>query len=393
MFRISRLNLFISFIMFTALLFAKDRVDEAFYETKKNFYNKDKDYLVTDFSPYEHRRDIDAYKPVFHTAPIRQDTTSTCWCFCTTSFLESELFRLGRGEIKLSRMFTVYWEYVEKVRLYVQSKGKTLVAGGSQPNAVINRLKQYGAVRAEDYTGLLGEAGIHDHRKLHDEVTRYLDYVKEENLWYENQVINTLCFILDRHLGPPPETITVDGAELTPKEYLDTILQLPLDDYVSVISFKKIPFWSKDAYDVPDNWWDSKEYYNVPLEFFYEGIKGAIQKGYSLVIAGDVSEPGKYGWQDIGIVPTFDIPPQYINQDSREFRFYNKTSTDDHGMHLIGYNRFKGEDWFLIKDSAAGAWRGEFPGYHFFHQDYLKLKILAFLVHKDAIPEITAKFQ
>ena len=376
------IGLFLFCSFFVTLLWAQDK---AVYETKKNFWNKDKEYLITDFSPYKHVRDLDAYNPVYHTTPIRQDTTNTCWCFCATSFLETELHRLGKGDVELSRMYTVYWEYIEKIRRYVRLEGESLVGEGSQPNAVINIMKKYGAVRAQDYTGLLATATAHDHRALHKEITAYLQYVKENELWYEYEVLENSRLILNRYLGMPPVTIVVDGRALTPKQYMDDVLQLPLDDYVSIISFKKIPFWTQDAYDVPDNWWGSKEYYNVPLDDFYTAIKEAIQNGYSSVITGDVSEPGKYGWKDIGIIPTFDIPPAFINQDSREFRFYNKTSTDDHGMHLIGYKKYKGEDWYLIKDSAASAWNGDFDGYHFFHENYLKLKMLSFMTHKDAV--------
>ena len=91
-----------------------------------------------------------------------------------------------------------------------------------------------------------------------------------------------------------------------------------------VMSFKKVPLGPQDAYDVPDNRRHSKEYYNAPLDEFYNGIKNAVKNGYSVVIAGDVSEPGKWGWKDIGVVPTFDIPRAYSNQDAREFRFYNR---------------------------------------------------------------------
>ncbi len=371
---------------------AKDEKDVAIYETHKNFYGKEKEYLVTEFERFEHVRDIQAYDPVFHFPPIRQDTTNTCWCFCTTSFLESELHRLGRGDVELSRMFTVYWEYVEKVRRFVGEKGESLVAEGSQPNAVIQRMQQYGAVRASDYSGLLNDETIHNHFVMHDEITEYLDYVKENELWHEDEVIANVRMIMDRYLGRPPESINVDGVDMTPVEFLQNKLQLSLENYVSIMSFKNIPLWTQDAYDVPDNWWHSKDYYNVPLEEFYNAVKTSIQQGFSLVIAGDVSEPGKYGWGDIGVIPSFDIPSAFINQDAREFRFYNKTSTDDHGMHLIGYKKHKGEDWYLIKDSASSAWKGEFDGYHFFHGDYLKLKILAILVHKDAVEKLLSPF-
>ena len=66
--------------LLTATTGATDK-DTVIYQTKKNFWNKEKAYLTTDFSNYKHIRDIDAYNPVYHTPPLRQDTTNTCWCF------------------------------------------------------------------------------------------------------------------------------------------------------------------------------------------------------------------------------------------------------------------------------------------------------------------------
>lgn len=380
------------FLLSAAVGMAKEPRDSVIYETRKNFWGKEKEILAMDFSDVDHIRDVDAYNPVFHFFPIRQDTTNTCWCFSAVSFLESELHRLGRGDIELSRMFVVYWEYVEKVRHYVQTKGTSLVAGGSQHNAVTERMKQYGIVRESDYTGLKEGQTIHNHFPMRKEITTYLNYVKTNELWFEDQVIAHVRMILDRYMGRPPEHIIVNRQQIDPLHYLNEILRLPLDDYVSVMSFKKLPFWSQAEFDVPDNWWDCDEYYNVPLDDFYTAIKNAIKSGFSLAIGGDVSEPGKYGWKDIAVVSTFDIPSQYIDQDAREFRFHNKTSTDDHGVHLIGYKRHKGEDWFLIKDSAASAWRGDFKGYHFFHGDYIQLKILTFMVHKNGVADLLEKY-
>ncbi len=379
-------------LLFGASLQAKTK-DKAIYRKEKNFWGQEKTILSMDFSHIKHPASPDAFEPVFHFPPIRQDTTGTCWCFSATSFLESELHRLGRKDVELSRMYTVYWEYVEKVRRFVREKGESLMAEGSQQNAVIERMRQYGAVPRSDYNGLLPGHTAYDHRPIIKEIKAYLKYIKENELWNEEQVLANVRMTLDRYMGKPPETITVDGRQMTPKEYLQNVLQLPLDDYVAFISFKKIPFWTQAAYDVPDNWWKCKNYYNVPLDDFYNGLKNAIKNGYSVAIAGDVSEPGKHGADDLAVIPTFDIPSDYINQDSREFRFYNKTSTDDHGVHVIGYKRYAGQDWFLIKDSASSGWKGQFKGYHFFNGDYIKLKVLAYLVHKDGVADLLKKFQ
>ncbi|MBT3622096.1 MAG: peptidase C1, partial [Flavobacteriales bacterium] len=47
---------------------------------------------------------------------------------------------------------------------------------------------------------------------------------------------------------------------------------------------------------------------------------------------------------------------------------------------------------FLIKDSGSGARNGNFPGYYFYHEDFVKLKMMTFTIHKDAVKETLDKF-
>jgi len=365
--------------------------NEAIYK-KREIRGKEREYLSLDFSRTERPASLDEFTQFSHLPPIRQYRTGTCWSFATTSFLESELNRLGKGEVKLSEMHTVYWEYVEKARRFIQEKGDSFLGQGSEHNAVIERMKQYGAVRASDYTGLLQGQTEHDHSKLFQEIRNYLNFCKENEYWDEDKAVSYVKSILNKHLGPPPETIEVNGETMTPKEYLDKVLELPLNDYVCFMSFKYLPFYTKGEYKAPDNWWHSKEYYNVPLEDFYSAIENALKNGYTVALGGDVSEPGINGEEDIAIVPTFDIPQKLIDQDSREFRFTNRTSTDDHAFHAVGYTSTQPHTWLLIKDSGGGAHRGKFKGYYFYRDDFVKLKVLSFMVHKDAVTDLLAKF-
>lgn len=365
--------------------------DVAIYRTQK-IGERERTRLTLDFTSLEKPSSPDEFIQHFHLPPLRQYRTGTCWCFATTSLLESELKRLGKGEIKLSEMFTVYWEYVEKARRYIQEKGDSALGQGSEHNAVIDRMKQYGAVRASDYTGLLRDQTEHDHSKLFQEWKNYLLFCKENGYWDEEKTISYVKEILNKHLGKPPETIEVNGKSITPKEYLENVLELPLDDYVCFTSFKYLPFYTKGEYKVPDNWWHSKEYYNVPLDEFYNTLVEVLKKGYTLAVGGDVSEPGISGENDVALIPTFDIPSKLVDQDSREFRFHNRTSRDDHLIHFIGHQEKGSHDWFLIKDSGSGAQRGQFKGYYFYRDDYVKLKMLTFMVHQDAVTDLLAKF-
>ena len=114
-------------------------------------------------------------------------------------------------------------------------------------------------------------------------------------------------------------------------------------------------------------------------------------------IGGDVSEAGFSRATNCAIVASFDIPAEYIDEDSRQFRFSNGSTTDDHGMHLVGYYEKDGEMWYLIKDSSSGSRNNdenapEF-GYYFFHEDYIKLKMMGFTIHKDAVKDVLKKFK
>lgn len=170
-------------------------------------------------------------------------------------------------------------------------------------------------------------------------------------------------------------------------------LKIQPADYVSLMSTLSVPFWTQGTFDVPDNWWREDSYYNVPLDDFYGALKGAIRAGYSLVVAIDVSEPGKDPEGDVMFVPDYDIPPSRIDQLAREVRFANKATTDDHGVHLVGWAEHAGHDWFLVKDSGRSARRGKQEGYYFVRDDYVLLKVLAFMVHKDAVQELLGKFE
>ena len=159
------------------------------------------------------------------------------------------------------------------------------------------------------------------------------------------------------------------------------------------MSLMEKPYWQKVEYKVPDNWWRSEEYHNIPLEEFMEAIKNAIKNGYSMSIGGDVSESGYSSENDVAMIPSYDIPSKYIDENARQFRFSNKTTTDDHAIHLIGYKIDDNSNWwFLIKDSGSGSRNGNFPGYYFYHEDYVKLKMMSFTIHKDAVNEILKKF-
>ncbi len=338
----------------------------------------------------------DLYKKEWYNPAISQGNTGTCWCFSTTSFFESEIFRLSGKKIKLSEIFTVYWEYVEKARGFVQSRGKSEFSQGSEGNAATRMYKKYGIVPWEVYNGLPEERKFHTHAQMYKEMRTYLNSVKNQNEWNEKLVLSTIKDIMNFYMGEPPTEFGYKGVQYTPKSFLKDYIKLNMNDYVEILSYMQEPYWEKVEYKVPDNWWHSKEYYNVPLNVYMEILKKAIRKGYTMSIGGDVSEAGFDRGTQCAIIPSFDIPSEFIDENARQFRFSNRTTTDDHGMHLVGFLNKDGKDWYLIKDSSSGSRNNdenapEF-GFYFFSEDYVKLKMMGFTVHKDAVKKILKKF-
>ncbi len=335
----------------------------------------------------------EVFTRAFHVSPVAQYNTGTCWSFATTSFFESEVHRLSGREIKLSEIWSVYWEYLEKLRGFLRTRGDSLIAEGSQPAAVIRAWRQHGAVPAEAYPGLLTPDGRHDHSRLEGQIKDLASWAEKHDVWDEERVLAMARAILDRELGPPPEKVWWQGREMSPKQFLDEVLGLRLDDYVQFISTLEAPFWTRAEYTVPDNWWHDASYVNVPLEDWYQGLFGAVNAGYPVAIGGDVSEPGYYGFENLAVVPTFDIPAEYIDQSARELRFVNRSTEDDHLLHVVGHAQAGGKQWFLIKDSARSSRWGKFEGYYFYREDYVRLKMLTYTVHKDAVKELLERVE
>jgi bleomycin hydrolase len=361
--------------------------DKIEYENKK-FEKGDTIKFVMDFEGMDLPTSKDQFKSYWHNDPISQGNSGMCWCFCTTSFYESEIYRTTGRKIKLSELYTVYWEYVEKARRYVQKLGNSLFEEGSMSNHIPIIWEKYGVVPAEAYTGLEEGEPFHNHEPLVEEMASYLEYVKENRIWDEEIVLKRIKAILNYHIGEPPTTITVDGKKMTPIEYFKSVIKIDFYNYINLLSLLEKPYYQYALYPVPDNWWKSQDYYNIPLDKFMQVIKNAIRRGYTMVIGGDVSEPGHYAYKEVAMVPTFDIPSAYIDENARQLRFSNEATTDDHGIHIVGYMEKDGKDWYLIKDSGSGSRNGANKGYYFYHEDYIKLKMIDFVVHKDVLKDI-----
>lgn len=359
-------------------------VDERYKAEAKQKKDEERS-LRLDWSPIDKPAGPEAFAAAFHFPPVRQYSTGTCWSFCSTSFFESEVARRTGREIKLSEMWTVYWEYVEKTRRFVREYGHSVVSEGSLDLGTREVYRRYGAVPEAAYPGLPAGGARHDHTLLSRELRAYLDWVKEHGYWEEEKVVAYVRSILDSHLGAPPERVELEGRSVTPPEFLSEVMQLDPADYVDIVSTMKEPFGGWILYDYPDNWRRASFCLNLPLADFYRVIKESVQAGTTVSLGGDTSEPGHDGGEGAAVIPSWDIPSEYIDQASRELRIASGATGDDHGIHALGYLRHGGRDWFLIKDSGSSAQFDASPGYTFYDGDYVRLKMLSAMVHKDRL--------
>ncbi len=344
-----------------------------------------------DFSEKKYPNDISLYNTIYHNLPLSQGNSGTCWAYSAVSFMESEIYRLTTKKVKLSEMYLVYWDYYDRAENFVDTRGETPLGQGSESNAIQRIMNKYGLVPYELYTGLQEGKKFNDHDKLFEEYETYLKSVKTADIWDKEEVLTNIKNILNKYLGEPPTVLKINNIVYNPQTYMREFLKLNPGRYYSFMSTKRYNYNEKHELEEPDNWWKCKEYYNVSLEDFIFLIRSAVTSGYTVSLCGDVSEPGYCQIEEVAIVPDFDIPAAYINADSRELRLYNGSTTNDHCIHIVGYYKTGDAYWYLIKDSGSGAFDGKHKGYRFFHEDYIKLKMMTIMIHYDVAKGVLDK--
>lgn len=349
-----------------------------------------------------------------------QNKSGTCWCFAGTSFFEDEIRRLGGDSLDLSEMFTVRHCYTDKADKYVRMYGQANFAPGGSLMDVPYVWKRYGAVPEEVYRGLEYGEDKHVHGELDAVLTAYVNaIVKKPNKKLSKAWKKGVEGVLDAYLGELPETFEYKGKTYTPQSYAAS-LPIKLEDYVALTSFTHHPFYEQFVFEVPDNWLYG-QYYNLPLDEFKAVVDNALENGFPLVWAADVSEGG-FKWADgVALMPKakdeadmegtelarwvklsdkeragkqydFKAPVEEIEvtQELRQEMFDNQETTDDHGMEIVGVAKDqKGNRYYKVKNS----WDTNqvYDGFFYVSEPYFKAKTVNILVHKDALPKAIAK--
>lgn len=337
------------------------------------------------------------------TSVKNQNASGTCWCFATTSFLEAELLREGKGEYDLSEMFTVRYNYYERLNDNYLRRGKGNIGEGSIAHMALKVIDKYGIVPQSAYLGINYDSPLPDHRELGTYIAAIagasVELRQRSPEYFELQDA-----LFDIYMGKVPENFEYEGKEYTPISFRD-MLGIDIDDYVEITSFSHHPFYQEVPLEIPDNW-DHELLYNLPLDDMMAVIDNALNNGYTVCWDGDVSEQG-YVFMPTGVAvlpadPRTDMQTiaasssiieevEYVDQAMRQAGFESFTTTDDHLEHITGIATDPAGTRYYITKNSWGE-RGPFGGYHYMSEKYVRAKTVSILVHKDAIPsDIKAK--
>lgn len=336
--------------------------------------------------------------------PVKdQNATGTCWCFASTSFLEAELLRMGKGEYDLSELFTVRHNYYERMNDNYLRRGKGNISEGSIAHMTLNIIDKYGIVPQSAYSGINYDSPLPNHRELGTYLRAIADAsVKLKARSPEYWELQDALF--DIYMGKLPETFEYNGKEYTPLTFRD-MLGINTDDYIEITSFSHHPFYQEVPLEIPDNW-DHALLYNLPIDEMMAVVDNALNNGYTVCWDGDVSEKGYvYSPLGIAIIPadgsldrqaiaatdTLIAEVEYVDQALRQEGFESFTTTDDHLEHLTGIATDPAGTKYYITKNSWGA-EGPYEGYHYMSEKFVRAKTVSILVHKDAIPaDIKAK--
>jgi bleomycin hydrolase len=322
-----------------------------------------------------------------------QDRTNTCWSFATTSLIEAELIRMGKGEYDISEMFFVRKNYPLKAEQYIRYHGLANFGEGGLAHDVMATIKTCGMVPESVYGGKLVDSTKYNHSEMHGILSSMLESIlnqrggKISTLW--ESAFNS---VLDVYLGKLPTKFDYDGKEYTPKSFAES-LEFNPDNYVQFTSFTHIPFGKKSVLKIPDNW-QHGEYYNVPIDDLVSIMDNSIEMGYSFLWDGDVGKEHFYK-SGYAVIPTDNWEDEdnekpeeekTITQKMRQNAFDTFTTTDDHLMHISGVAKNQDGTKFYYTKNSWGSKKG-FDGYWYMSESYAKLMVISILVHKDVIPD------
>lgn len=336
-----------------------------------------------------------------NTSVKNQGSSGTCWSYSTNSFLESEMIRMGKKPVDLAELYTARHVYEDKADNYVQLHGSLSWGDGGECHDVINMYAKYGAVPQDVYSGLNYGTTKNKFAEMQAILKGMLDaVVKNPNGKLTPNWKKAFDAVLDVYLGEDPQSFVWKGKKYTPRTFADEVVGINPNDYVEISSVKNFPYYEKGLFLLQDNWSFDKVY-NVKMNDLTDIIDNALEKGYTVAWATDVSEK-YFSWKNgVAFVPEKDWedmeedeqkalfngpkPDRKITTKMRQEGLDNYTTTDDHGMHIVGLAKDQsGKEYYIVKNSWGE--KNDYKGYIYVSKPYVLYKTTAILLNKKAIP-------
>jgi bleomycin hydrolase len=340
------------------------------------------------------------------TSVKNQGSSGTCWSYSGNSFIESEMIRMGKKPVEISQIYTARNAYIEKGRNYVRMHGAVTLGDGGAFHDVMNMYKKYGAVPQMVYSGL----NYGTDKNKFAEMAAIMESVLAATVKNPNGELTpnwekAYTAVIDSYLGEAPKSFDFNGKKYTPETFAKEVIGINADDYVEISSLQEYPYYSKFVLMVPDNW-AFDQVYNVKINELTDIIDNALKTGYSVAWGGDVSEKS-FSWKNgVAYVPEkkyndmtaeekadmFNGPKGEITitEEMRQKAFDNYTTTDDHGMHIIGLSKDQnGKEYYIVKNSWGTT--NDYKGYLFMTKEFVKYKTTDIMLHKGGVPASIAK--
>ena len=345
--------------------------------------------------------------------PIKNQASSgTCWAYSALSFFESEAIRLGNIKDPqkypdFSEFFVVSHSYMDRAVKYVMLDGKLNFGAGSQFEDVAHIIRDYGIVPNKDMTGMNYGTALPAQNELDAVLAAYVGAVaKNPNRTLTTAWKRGFQAVLDEYLGECPQSFEVDGVQYTPQSYAEAMKINP-DDYIALTSFTHHPFYKEFVLEIPDNWrWDPM--FNVPIDEFIEVLDYALEHGYTAAWGADVSHTGftrnglgilidaaataagsdqeRWVGKEEGKPAPVKIVEAEVTQESRQVGYENKTTTDDHGMHIYGIAKDQdGKKYYMVKNSWGET--GKYKGIWYVTEAFVRNQTMNIMIHKSAVPK------
>ena len=335
---------------------------------------------------------------VKHTPVDNQGSSGTCWCFAGIGFVEAEILRMYGKEFNLSEMFVVRNAWSEKVAKFVRMHGNNTLSQGGEVCDALYMIDKYGMMPEADYSGKV----IGEERHTHSEMNEVINGVARAIIKNGNKKISpagpkALQGVLDAYLGEVPQEFTVDGKKYTPKSFAEAY---PIDpaNYVEICSFTTEPYNKPCMVEIPDNWtWTPA--YNLEFDALFEALDYALEHGYTVGWAQDVSDKGFSRKLGVAIVPEDPEDAQLweevgkekiITAEDHQKAYDNWETTDDHSMLIVGIAKDQnGNKYYKVKNSWGEA--GPYKGYWYCSDAFVRLHTVFFTLHKDSLSKTVRK--